>query len=259
MDIQSSFGGGGWDVWLIKTNEDGDTLWTKTFGGSDYDKGLSVNQTKDEGYIITGFTSSFGTGNSDVWLIKTNAHGDTLWTKTFGGSGYEHGYSVQQDSDGGYIITGYTSSFGAGDDDVWLIKTNTSGDTLWTKTFGGNSDDYSYSVRQTKDDGYIITGYTHSFGAGADDIWLIKTNTYGDTLWTKTFGGSDYDVALSVQQTSDEGYIITGRKDLVADGNGDVWLIKTNSYGDTLWTKTYGGRGIMIWHIQFNKLLTKDT
>ena len=237
----SSFGAGGWDVWLIKTNADGDTLWTKTFGGSDYDQGKSVKQTQDEGYIITGGTSSFGTGNSDVWLIKTNADGDTLWTKTFGGSGYEAGYSVQQASDGGYIITGYTSSFGAGDNDVWLIKTNASGDTLWTKTYGGNSDDYSYSVRQTKDDGYIITGYTQSFGAGVNDIWLIKTNASGDTLWTKTFGGSGYDVALSVQQTMDEGYIMTGSTRSFNDANGDVWLIKTDVSGDILWTKTYGG------------------
>ena len=146
-----------------------DTLWTKRFGGSDYDVGNSVQQTTDEGYVITGYTYSFGAGDRDIWLVKTNADGDTLWTKTFGGSDYEEGYSVQQTADEGFIITGRTDSFGAGWFDVWLIKTNASGDTLWTKTFGGSGVDEGRSVQQTTDDGFIITGRTDSFGAG----WLM--------------------------------------------------------------------------------------
>jgi hypothetical protein len=213
-----------------------DTLWTKTFGGSDSDWGFSVQQTTDGGYIVTGETCSFGAGDNDVWLIKTNASGDTLWTKTFGGSDIDVGYSVQQTTDGGYIITG--STFGAGVSDVWLIKTDDSGDTLWTKTFGGSDSEWGRSVQQTTDGGYIITGMTRSFGAGDRDVWLIKTDNSGDTLWTKTFGGSDGEGGHSVQQTTDGGYIITGSTQKAS--GSDVLLIKTDASGDTLWTKTFG-------------------
>jgi hypothetical protein len=236
-----SFGAGNSDVWLIKTNSVGDTLWTKTFGGSYLDRGWSVQQTTDSGYIIIGYTDSFGAGNGDVWLIKTNSFGDTLWTKTFGGIYSDGGNSVQQTTDGGYIITGYTYSFVSSSSDIWLIKTNSTGDTLWTKTFGGNSSDLGKSVQQTTDGGYIITSFTYSLGAGNSDIWLIKTNSVGDTLWTKTFGGDTVDGSWSVKQTTDGGYIITGFTSSFGAGESDVWLIKTDAVGDTLWTKTFGG------------------
>ncbi|MCK4345550.1 MAG: carboxypeptidase regulatory-like domain-containing protein, partial [Bacteroidales bacterium] len=237
-----NFGAGGGDVYLIKTDEYGDTLWTKTFGGSNHDHGMSVQQTNDGGYIITGYTESFGEGDYDTYLIKTDLHGDTLWTKTFGDILSDLGLCVQQTNDGGYIITGYTKNFGAGwRRDVYLIKTNEYGDTLWTKTFGGNSVDASHHVQQTYDGGYIISGSTQSFGAGLTDVYLIKTDEYGDTLWTKTFGGSHHDEGLSVQQTNDGGYIISGSTISFGEGYRDVYLIKTDKYGDTLWTKTFGG------------------
>ncbi len=238
----NSFGSGLCDVWLIKTDVSGDTLWTKTFGGIRNDIGYSVQQTIDGGYIITGTKGYFeGAGLSDVWLIKTDASGDTLWTKIFGGTWSDEGYSVQQTTDGGYIITGHTMSFGAGFYDVWLIKTNANGDTLWTKTFGGTNYDSGFSTQQTTDGGYIITGYTTSFGTGSSDVWLIKTNATGDTLWTNTFGGTRGDIGYSVQQTIDGGYVITGTKDYLESGVSDLWLIKTNATGDTLWTKTFSG------------------
>jgi type IX secretion system substrate protein len=241
VGLTDSFGAGAGDVYLIKTNSLGDTLWTRSYGGASTDYGISVQQTSDSGYVITGYTYSFGAGSLDVYLIKTNSLGDTLWTRTYGGASGDDGYSVQQTSDGGYIITGYTSSFGAGSRDVYLIKTNSLGDTLWTRTYGGASNDAGNSVQQTSEGGYIIAGFTSSFGAGGGDVYLIKTNSIGDTLWTRTYGGANNDAGRSVQQTSEGGYIIAGFTSSFGAGGGDVYLIKTNSLGDMLWTRRYGG------------------
>jgi len=191
----------------------------QNFRGLEYDRGYSVYQTSDGGYIITGYTNSFGAGMEDVWLIKTNDLGDTLWTKTFGGIYNERGYSVLQTTDSGYVICGYTAS--PSSSNVWLIKINANGDTLWTNLIEGASYSQGYSIQQTTDDGYIITGSIF------EDLWLIKTDSSGDTLWTKTFGESGYvDKGYSVQQTTDGGYIITGSTKLSTAGGGDVWLIK---------------------------------
>jgi len=238
-----SYGNGGTDVWLIKTDSNGDSLWTKTFGGSDNDVGHAVQQTTDDGYIIAGWTYSYGPGGSDFWLIKTDSNGDSLWTKTFGGIDADRGYWVQQTTDGGYILTGFRYPIAYGDADFWLIKTDSNGDSLWTKTFGGDHDDRGRWVQQTTDGGYIITGATESYGNGEEDIWLIKTDSNGDSLWTKTYGGISGDGGYSVQQTTDGGYIITGLTYSYGNGSADVWLIKTDSNGDSLWTKTFGGNG----------------
>jgi regulation of enolase protein 1 (concanavalin A-like superfamily) len=232
------------DFWLIKTDEYGIQQWENTFGlGSYDDHGYSVKQTNDGGYILTGRTRSFGGGvNDKIWLIKTDGNGNQQWDKLFyGGVGWSWGRDVQQTTDGGYIICGYTGS--PGGEDIWLIKTDSQGNSLWTKTYiGENVYNHGYSVKQTNDGGYIITGFTWT-STNQQEVWLIKTDSQGDSLWTKQFGGGGTDVGHSVVQTSDGGYIITGSTNSFENTinlNGqDIWLIRTDSQGNSLWTKNF--------------------
>jgi hypothetical protein len=234
----SFVGNGGYDVYLLKIDENGNVQWSKTFGGNEYDSGNTVQQTTDGGYIIGGYTSSFGNGE-EVYLIKTDENGNELWSQTFGGSETEsyRGSSLQQTTDGGFIITGtleveYNSSY----DDIYLIKTDENGNEEWTQTFGGEGNEISESIQQTTDGGYIITGETSSFGNGYE-LYLIKTDENGNEQWSKTF---DVIYGRSVQQTTDGGYILLGQ---YWNGTNDICLIKTDENGNEQWSQTFGGGG----------------
>ena len=220
------------DVYLLKTDGNGTEQWSKTFGGEDGDEGKSVQQTTDGGYIITGNTYSFGSGHQDIYLLKTDGNGTEQWSQTFGGTAFEVGSSVQQTTDGGYVITGLTQSFGNGESDVYLIKTDGSGIEQWSKTFGGENRDQGISVQQATDGGYVITGITESFGNGESDVYLIKTDGSGIEQWSKTFGGENRDQGISVQQATDGGYVITGITESFGNGESDVYLIKTDENGN---------------------------
>ena len=213
----------------------------KAIGGSAMDYGKSVRQTFDNGYIIAGTTTSFGSGGRDILVIKTNAFGDTTWTKTFGGAlDNEYGFCVQQTTDSGYIVSGVASSFDDVAGDMYIIKLNATGDTIWTRTFGGIGYEWGSFVQQTNDGGYVIIGQTPAFGAGGFDAYLVKLNASGNLMWSKTYGGSSLEVGSAVQQTTDGGYILTGQIDSYGAGAGDFYLIKTDPTGNVVWTKAYG-------------------
>jgi predicted secreted protein len=229
--------GEGSDLWLLKTDSSGLEQWNRTFGGSQEDVAYFVKQTRDLGYIVTGSTRSYGIGEERLWLLKTDSNGSKDWDHTFGGfvsSSGDGGWAIDQTDDGGYIVTGYTKSYGAGGKDLWLVKTDSVGIKQWDKTFGGPKDDVGMSVAQTRDGGYIVAGRTASFGSGGDDIWLLKVDTKGREQWNRTFGGQKDDVALQVIKLKD-GYALTGRTDSVDSGGKKAFLLKTDLHGNRLW------------------------
>jgi len=229
------------DVYFLKLNSDGSLAWQKTFGGSGEDVAYSIQQTTDGGFIVAGCTSSFGAGGYDIYILKLNSSGTLIWQKTFGGGFDDKVYSIQQTTDGGYIVAGYTDSFGAGGYDVYVLKLNSDGSLAWQKTYGGNGYDKAYSIQQTTDGGFIVAGYTESFGAGGD-VYILKLNSGGSLAWQKTFGGWSWDNAYSIQQTTDGGFIVAGCTYSFGAGGYDVYVLKLNSDGSLAWQKTFGGK-----------------
>jgi uncharacterized delta-60 repeat protein len=238
--VTNSFGAGAYDFWVLKLDAAREVTWQKTYGGGDNDVAYSVQQTSDGGYIVAGYTYSFGAGSADAWVLKLDAAGGVTWQKTYGGSYPNYAYSVQQTADGGYILAGdaYVLSSGY---DVWVLKLDYTGSVLWKYTYGGSSDDGANSVRQTSDGGYIVAGVTNSFGAGGADAWVLKLYALGQVTWQKTYGGTDNDLAYSVQQTSDGGYTVAGYTYSFGAGSRDVWVLRLGSTGGVTWQKTYGG------------------
>jgi len=236
----TSFGAGGFDAWLIKTDEMGNEQWNKTFGGSDKDGARSVKQTSDNGYILGGYVDSYGFPGHDAWFIKTDDEGNEEWNSFFGGPASDGTFKVIQTHDEGYLGIGYADSYGAGDHDIWLIKTDSNGNEHWNRTYGTADWELGYSVKQTKDDCFVLIGTTNSYGAGAQDAWLIKTDEYGVEEWNRTYGGTDNDWGSAVLQTEDGGYILTGDTRSFGSGGYDFWLIKTDNYGNEQWKRYYG-------------------
>jgi hypothetical protein len=229
------------NVFAVKLDENGELLWSRLYGGDDNDYGQAVAETDDGDFVIAGYTESYGTGLRDVYLLKVDSIGGIIWTRTFGGSSLEAASDMQQTPDGGFILAGYTFSYGAGSSDVFVVKTDADGIIEWQKTYGGELNDIGHSIERTEEGGYIIAGETNSFGAGETDIYLIKVDEEGVVEWSKAYGGDNFEAAKSVTQSEDDGYLMAGYSRSFGAGGEDVYLIKTDAQGDTLWTKIIGG------------------
>jgi hypothetical protein len=240
----ASYGLGSTDVWLIKTDANGEPLGARTYGDTAYDRGQAVVETSDGGYVVVGYTTSYGAGGTDVYAIRTDSQGDALWTRTYGGAGSDEGYGIAETSDGGFVIAGSTQSYGSGDYDVYLVRVDSDGNMLWKKTFGGEESDRGRAVILTANGGFLVAGSNESETPGTSDFYLIRTDPNGNQVWMRTYGGSDSDEAYSVIQTTDSGYLAVGSTRSYGAEGINIYLIKTNPSGDTVWTKTYGGSEI---------------
>jgi predicted secreted protein len=234
-------GSTGEDILLLKTNHAGDKLWHQTFGGSQTDEARHIQQTSDGGYIISGTTRSYGSGGLDIWVIKTDASGLIEWNKYYGSSEDEHGGQVQQTPDGGYAIIGDMSNPENGDQDLWLIKTNSLGDITWNRTYGGTNDELGFDLQLTEDGGFLLLGSTRSIGSGGADIWIIKTDISGNPEWDRSYGGGSDDHGQSIIQTHDGGYLVRSKIESFGDGNTAIGLLRLSASGEEIWTKSFGG------------------
>lgn len=231
------------NVYLLRLDAAGDTVWTKNYGGTGDDHGYSAHHTQDDGCVIAGSTTTWGAGSDDALLMKVDDHGNILWIKTYGGLKRDEAQAVDCVNDGGYIIAGVTYSFGTGIKDtsnIYIIMTDSLGDTIWTRVYGGEGNQGAWSISPASD-GYIVAGYYRPNGSTNADMYIIRINDDGDTLWSKRIGGESYEDAYDIQEALDGGFIIVGRTLSFGNGGADSYLVKIDSLGIVQWTSTYGG------------------
>ena len=273
-DGDASNNEGAHDNWLLKLDALGNILWEKSFGFLGHDHAYSLLQTTDGGFFMTGFldvTASGGEGNSrtqnalhgvgEFWCHKLNSDGETVWRRYYGGSGNDRSYDVVQANDGGFIVTGFSESNdfditnSKGSYDIWVIRLDINGNLIWEKSLGGTEIDQSRAIVKTNDNSYIIAGNSFSVDGdissnlGSSDFILIKLNDDGNIVWSKNFGGSNFDYATSINTTND-GFIVSGYSRSLDNqltsnyGDNDFWVVKINDMGDMLWQKNFGGSGL---------------
>ncbi|MHA1267428.1 MAG: hypothetical protein ACTSRS_19490 [Candidatus Helarchaeota archaeon] len=235
----SSFGAGSTDLVLVKFAANGTQLWNVTWGGASTEEGYDIAMDSMGALYVTGYTSSFGAGDEDLVLVKFAANGTQLWNVTWGGTSGERGYGIAMDSTNALYVTGYTSSFGAGDADLVLIKFATNGTQLWNVTWGGGLIDIGYGIAVDPASTPYVTGYTNSFGAGNADLILIKFATNGTQLWNVTWGGSLFDASFSIEMDHAGALYMTGLTTSFGEYGNDVLLVKFTANGTQLWNVTW--------------------
>ncbi len=225
-----SYGPGYLDMWLVKTEVNGALSWDQTYGGIHNDYATALIQTSEGGFALGGWTYSYGAGLQDMWLVKTNVDGTVEWNHTYGGTDYDFANALIQTSDGGFALAGSS-----------LLKTDADGKKEWNQTYGGTENDVAKALIQTSDGGFALAGWTVSYGAGLQDMWLVKTNADGEKEWDQTYGGTENDLAdaTALIQTSDGGFALAGW--IYSSSSADMWLVKADADGEKEWDQTYGG------------------
>ncbi|MFZ0388830.1 MAG: T9SS type A sorting domain-containing protein [Calditrichia bacterium] len=252
-------GSGNSDLWMLRLDENGDTLWTKVMGDTGRDLGISVCQTTDGGFITAGSTEGPNNTGYDGWLIKSSENGTTEWQKIYGGVSHDVFYAVQQTADGGFILAGSNIAVPGRKSDIWVVRTDEAGAVVWEKRLTRAGADVCYGIEQTSDSGFVLVGRVSVSSSDTSDVWIGKMNVNGDTLWTRTYGGSGTDIAYRATELEDGGFALVGKTDSFGAGASDLWLIRTDHSGNLMWSKTYGSvgkdRGISITELQQGDLL----
>lgn len=242
--------GGPDDFWWLKTDANGDSIDSDAFGGTFADQAWDMIGTSDDGYCLVGYTKSFSGAatNKRCWILKLDSAGDSVWADTSGSNTFlknDEAYSVVENSDGDYVIAGCSNSPGTrGGYDFYVAnKDSADGTTHWVNWLGGASDEYCYDIIETSDGGFALAGYTKSFGAGNEDFWLLKLDSSGDSVWAQTYGGTLADICYSVIENSNGEFVLAGRTSSFGPGNASYWVVKTSATGDSLWSQTFGASG----------------
>jgi len=238
-----SFGAGNSDFYIVKLDGIGTLQWTKTVGGTGDDEAHSIIQTTDGGYAIAGRTNSYGAGGADFYIVKLNSSGTLQWTRAVGGTDGDIAYSIIQTTDGGFAAAGVTQSFGAWGWDCYIVKLDGSGTHQWSRIVGETDGDDARSIIQTSDGGFAVAGYATSIGAGSRDFYILKLDGSGTPQWGRTVGGTDYDEALSIIQTTDGGFAAAGSTNSFGAGGTNFYIVKFDNNGTLQWTRTVGGSG----------------
>ncbi len=236
VGVTRSFGHGGDDVYLVRTDSAGAVLWSRAYGGPGTDNGWSVLETAD-GFLLAGYTQSFGAGGYDFYVVRTDGRGDVRWSRTYGGAGDDLCWALSATRDGGFLLAGETTGSGAGEEDFLLVRIDGDGNELWSRTHGGPAGDRCFAVAPASDGGFMLAGQTYSYGAGDRDAYVVKTDRDGQVVWTRTFGGAASDVGHGISRTADGAFVMTGYTTSFATAGDDPLLVKIDEQGALRWRR----------------------
>ncbi|MGQ4891468.1 MAG: hypothetical protein ACP6IP_03165 [Candidatus Njordarchaeia archaeon] len=229
---------GPWQALVTKIDQNGKTIWSKTYGEGNFTEAKSIIQAPQNTYIITGKTKSAEDYNA--WIMRIDGDGNVIWNKTYGGPADEGGHQIIESADGGYVVAASVSIPSSKNFKLWLLKVDENGDLVWNRTYGEDLS-WSFSIVQAADGGYIVAGSIYFNDSRGSDVWLLKVDENGSVVWNRTYGGDGSDKAFSIIQATDGGYVVAGSTSSFGVGKSDVWLFKIDEDGDVVWNRTYGG------------------